>query len=95
MSGITVNLAGNSGAGVSPYAQPQPQQPTSPISHGDGATRHDGDTAAGATPTTDTAAATPSTPTGEPGAVIDGALNDMADGLITQFQEPEGEDDEL
>ena len=57
MSGITVNLAGNSGAGVSPYAQPQPQQPTSPINPGDGATRQDGDTAAGATPTTDTAAA--------------------------------------
>ena len=75
MSGITVNLAGNSGAGVSPYAQPQPQQPTSPINPGDGATRQDGDTAAGATPTTDTAAATPSTPTGELGAVIDGALN--------------------
>ena len=75
MSGITVNLAGNSGAGVSPYAQPPPQQPTSPINPGDGATRQDGDTAAGATPTTDTAAATPSTPTGELGAVIDGALN--------------------
>ena len=28
-------------------------------------------------------------------SLIDGALNDMADGLITQFQEPEGEDDEL
>lgn len=28
-------------------------------------------------------------------SLIDGALNDMADGLVEQFKEPEGEDDEL
>ena len=28
-------------------------------------------------------------------SLIDGALNDMADDLVEQFKEPEGEDDEL